>query len=75
MTKRQKQYQDMLSAARDQSTGWLQRCHDESGQWQNGASRLAVRTALRERTVSYVEVDRETAYGSTVRMSRSVRVF
>ena len=75
MSRRIKQYQDMLAACRNQSTGWLERCNAEPGQWQNGVSRLAVRNVLRERSVSYIDVCQETAYGTTQRLSFQIRVF
>ena len=76
-SRRAKQYDDMLAACRNQSTEWLERCAAEpsEGMMRNPVVRLAVRNALRGRTVPYVEVDRETAYGATMRLSRSVRVF
>lgn len=78
---RRKQYNDIATACRNQSTEWLTRCAAEpsQGMLRVAVARLAVRNVLRERqakkAVPYVEVDKETAYGSTVRFSRSVRIF
>lgn len=75
MTSRQKAYQDILAACRNQTTGWLERCAAEPDPHQNRISRLAVRNALRERKPAYVMVRTETAYGSPFSISDSVRVF
>jgi hypothetical protein len=76
MSKRLKNYRDMLAICRNQSTGWLQRCHAEPSPWQNAISRLAVRTVLRERNATaFVEVSNITEYGLTQRLSHAIRVF
>ena len=76
MVKRLKKYRDMLAICRDQSTDWLQRCHDEPSPWQNALSRLAVRTVLRERNaIAFVDASNITEYGLTQRLSHAIRVF
>ena len=75
MSRRQRSYYDLLAMCRNQTTGWLQRCYAEPGKWQNAISLLAVRNALRERSVPFVDVCQETAYGSTRRLSFQIRVF
>lgn len=78
---RQRHYRDLLAAARTQPTDWLARCAAEpsSGMIRGmlGAlSRLAIRTALQERTRSFpVDISHITEYGQTMRLSRATRVF
>ena len=81
MTKRQQNYQDLLATCREQTTGWLVRCHNEPSQQQRNQivalSRLAVRSALRERGAFGLPADIShiTEYGITSRLQTPVRVF
>ena len=78
MSKRQKNYQDFLSVARRQSTGWLQRCAAEPSEGMNRVAivRLALRTVLRERTgPAWHDVSHITDCGVTSRLQNAIRVF
>ncbi len=78
MTRRQKMFQDMLYAARAQTTAWLVACAAEpsEGMMRNPIVRLALRTVLRERQPTMpVDVGYITEYGATSKLSRGVRVY
>lgn len=72
---RRKNYQTLLAACREQSTQWLQRCYLEPSPWQSELARLAVRNALKERAVPFIDVTHITEGDMTCRLSRAIRCF
>jgi len=69
-------------SASDRAREWVnENCSELDGEaWERKyatvlADLQAIDAAADRAHVPYVEVDRETAYGRTVRLSRSVRVF